>query len=68
VQAPVIVLQVHRDRRPVGLGVVRAEFDFPHEGRGGLQKKYPKIHVTYQPINGNYPQAMLRGFASHTPP
>lgn len=44
------------------------EFDFLNKVVADFQKKYPAIHVTYQPINGNYPQAMLARFASHTPP
>jgi multiple sugar transport system substrate-binding protein len=44
------------------------EFDFLQQVVKGFEKKYPNIHVTYQPINGNYPQAMLARFASHTPP
>jgi multiple sugar transport system substrate-binding protein len=44
------------------------EFDFLNQVVQGFEKKYPNIHVTYQPINGNYPQAMLARFASHTPP
>ena len=44
------------------------EFDFLNKVVANFEKKYPNIHVTYQPINGNYPQAMLARFASHTPP
>ncbi len=44
------------------------EFDFLTNVVQDFEKKYPNIHVTYQPINGNYPQAMLARFASHTPP
>src|SRR6185312_17199179 len=44
------------------------EFDFLNNVVQDFQKKYPNIHVTYQPINGNYPQTMLARFASHTPP
>src|SRR4051794_16011015 len=45
-----------------------AEFDSLNKVIGDFQKKYPAIHVTYQPINNNYPQTMLARFASHTPP
>ena len=45
-----------------------AEFDSLTKVVADFEKKYPAIHVTYQPINGNYPQAMLARFASHTPP
>jgi len=45
-----------------------AEFDFLTKVVQTFEKKYPSIHVTYQPINGNYPQTMLARFASHTPP
>jgi len=45
-----------------------SEFDFLTNVVQDFEKKYPNIHVTYQPINGNYPQAMLARFASHTPP
>jgi multiple sugar transport system substrate-binding protein len=44
------------------------EFDFLNKVVKTFEKKNPSIHVTYQPINGNYPQAMLARFASHTPP
>src|ERR671937_3327889 len=44
------------------------EFDFLQKVVADFEKKYPSIHVTYQPINGNYPQLMLARFASHTPP
>jgi multiple sugar transport system substrate-binding protein len=44
------------------------EFDFLNNVVQDFEKKYPNIHVTYQPINGNYPQTMLARFASHTPP
>jgi multiple sugar transport system substrate-binding protein len=44
------------------------EFDFLNNVVQDFEKKYPNIHVTYQPINGNYPQVMLARFASHTPP
>jgi multiple sugar transport system substrate-binding protein len=44
------------------------EFDFLNKVVADFEKKYPAIHVTYQPINGNYPQAMLARFASRTPP
>jgi len=44
------------------------EFDFLNKVVANFEKKYPNIHVSYQPINGNYPQAMLARFASHTPP
>jgi multiple sugar transport system substrate-binding protein len=44
------------------------EFDFLQKVVQSFEKKYPNIHVTYQPINGNYQQAMLARFASHTPP
>jgi multiple sugar transport system substrate-binding protein len=44
------------------------EFDFLTKVVADFQKKYPAIHVTYQPINGDYQQAMLARFASRTPP
>lgn len=45
-----------------------AEFDSLTKVVGDFEKKYPNIHVTYQPINGDYQTAMLARFASHTPP
>jgi multiple sugar transport system substrate-binding protein len=45
-----------------------AEFDSLNKVIADFQKKYPAIHVTYQPINNNYPQTMLARFASRTPP
>jgi multiple sugar transport system substrate-binding protein len=44
------------------------EFDLLNNVIAGFEKKYPSIHVTYQPINGDYPQGMLARFASRTPP
>jgi multiple sugar transport system substrate-binding protein len=44
------------------------EFDFLTKVVADFQKKYPAIKVTYQPINGDYAQAMLARFASRTPP
>jgi multiple sugar transport system substrate-binding protein len=44
------------------------EFDFLNNVVADFQKKYPSIHVTYQPINGDYQQSMLARFASRTPP
>ena len=44
------------------------EFDFLTKVVANFEKKYPKINVTYQPINGDYPTAMLARFASRTPP
>jgi multiple sugar transport system substrate-binding protein len=64
----------HRSASPSGNVVLSgwassgAEFDSLTKVVADFQKKYPNIHVTYQPINGNYPQAMLARFASHTPP
>jgi multiple sugar transport system substrate-binding protein len=44
------------------------EFDFLNKVVKDFEAKYPSIHVTYQPINGDYQQSMLARFASHTPP
>jgi multiple sugar transport system substrate-binding protein len=33
-----------------------------------FQGKYPKIKVNYQPVNGDYPTAMLAKFSARTPP
>src|SRR5205823_1654428 len=34
----------------------------------GFQKANPAIKVSYSPINGDYPTAMLAKFAARTPP
>lgn len=44
------------------------EFDFLNKVVADFERKFPSIKVTYQPINGDYPQAMLARFASRTPP
>jgi multiple sugar transport system substrate-binding protein len=45
-----------------------AEFDLLKQVIAGFEKKYPKIKVNYQPVNGDYPTAMLAKFAARKPP
>jgi multiple sugar transport system substrate-binding protein len=35
---------------------------------GDFQQKYPKVKVDYQPVNGDYPTAMLAKFSARKPP
>ena len=34
----------------------------------GFAKKYPKIKVDYQPVQGDYPTVMVAKFSAHQPP